>query len=676
VCVPIGGGVRAARRREARGASGSDRAGGGERSERRVSIRWKILIVVFAMTALFATTAHVVQRAVVMPSFEQLERDEAMKDLRRAEDAVHRDVEMLTTFCRDWGAWDELYNFMSDRNDKFAKENLITETFANNRLNLLCLVSPDGKLVWGQARDSKGREIMDAPKLLEQLSHADHPLVRHDGVDSQVAGLLMTEKGPMLVASRPSLTGQNQGPVHGAVIMGRLLDEASVAELVARVRVPLDFWSIPDGQVPPEETANLGVLENSPYVVHTGNDEQYLHVHSTLKDIYGKPALLVRAKVRRSITLRGDLATRIATAMNMVSGVVVMLVIWYTLRRMVIKPLVTVTRHMQGIGDKDLKSRLGLKRRDEIGVLAGEFDRLTQRLDESRTKTLETAHRAGMAEIATGVLHNVGNAINTVNVNAELLAEAVKTSKVPGLEKAAALLKEQQPRLAEFAATDPRFPKLVDYLISLSGTLAQQQASMMEQIETLQGKVHHIRDIVSTQQAYAGAPEFRKEEDLLNLLEDALRINADLLDRQHVTVERMFSIVPQLPVNRVKLMQILTNLVKNAAEAIRETGRGSGRLVVMAAPASDGGAIVRITDDGVGIKPEHLKKSFSHGFTTKHDGHGFGLHYCANALTEMGGRITVESDGEGKGATFTVTLPAPDGDVEGEQTNDERAAAA
>jgi two-component system NtrC family sensor kinase len=261
-----------------------------------------------------------------------------------------------------------------------------------------------------------------------------------------------------------------------------------------------------------------------------------------------------------------------------------------------------------------------------------------------------------MAEIATEVLHNVGNAINSVNVTAELIGEKVRQSRVDGLAKAVTLLRENQPNLATFMQSDPRGPKLIDYLVKLSDAASQERQQLMSDVQNLSREMGHIREIIDTQQAYAGGPSFRQEEDLAAVIDDVLRMQAGILSSAKVKVQREYGPLPGVPMSKVKLMQVLMNLVKNAAESIAQLGAPDRRIVIRA--RSEGDFLkLEVIDNGAGIEPETLKRLFNHGFTTKAKGHGFGLHYCANAIAEMGGKIEARSDGPGKGAAFIIRLP-------------------
>jgi len=212
--------------------------------------------------------------------------------------------------------------------------------------------------------------------------------------------------------------------------------------------------------------------------------------------------------------------------------------------------------------------------------------------------------------------------------------------------------------LGAFVSSDPQGKNLAAYLRQLHERLLEEQKTVLAEVEALRGNIDHIKDIVAVQQNYATFAGVTEVVELSDLVEDALRMNASSLHRHDVQVVREFEAIPRVSVDKHKLLQILVNLVRNAKQACDESGCAEKRLTFR---VTNGQQHVRVavSDNGVGISPENLTRIFAHGFTTKKGGHGFGLHSSALAAKEMGGSLRVQSDGLGRGATFTVELPLP-----------------
>ncbi len=282
-------------------------------------------------------------------------------------------------------------------------------------------------------------------------------------------------------------------------------------------------------------------------------------------------------------------------------------------------------------------------------------------LEQAHRELMELSRGAGMAEVATGVLHNVGNVLNSVSVSATVLGERLRRSRIGSLRAAAALLREQNGHLAEFLTTDPRGRMLPDYIAKVAEQLEGEQAGLLEEASSVAENIEHIKSVVAMQQRYAKGSGLIENLDPAELVQDALRLNGASLERHEIELETEFlEGTPLVCADRHQVLQILINLVRNAKHAL-ESRPAERRLTVRVAPAQADRVTVTVRDNGVGILPENLNRIFNHGFTTKADGHGFGLHSGANAAREMGGRLSAQSEGPGRGATFTLELPAAQG---------------
>jgi signal transduction histidine kinase len=279
-------------------------------------------------------------------------------------------------------------------------------------------------------------------------------------------------------------------------------------------------------------------------------------------------------------------------------------------------------------------------------------------LDKLNRQLMDTSRQAGMAEVATGVLHNVGNVLNSVSVAATVVSERLRRSKLANLCRAATVLREQNGRLAEFLTTDPKGKLIPEYIATVANQLAGEQDKMIAKMDSVGEHIEHIKEIVAMQQSYARVSGVYEDLPAAGLVEDALRMNMAAFDRHGIELVREFAEnIPQVRVDRHKVLQILINLLRNAKYAMDAHSGHAKRLIVRVGMASPDRVKITVADSGIGIVPEHLTRIFNHGFTTKKDGHGFGLHSGANAAKEMGGTLTANSDGPGQGAEFTLELP-------------------
>jgi len=289
-----------------------------------------------------------------------------------------------------------------------------------------------------------------------------------------------------------------------------------------------------------------------------------------------------------------------------------------------------------------------------------ERKRAQAELDRMHRQLLETSRQAGMAEVATSVLHNVGNVLNSVNISASLVKQHITQSKASTLPKLSALLQEHAGDLGHYLTHDPQGRKIPGYLAILATHLDEERQAASAEIDQLRKNIEHIKDIVAMQQTYAKVSGVAEEIALAELVEDALHMNNGTFERHEIALAREYRARPVVMTERHKILQILVNLIRNAKHACDDSPRTDKRIVVRL--TQDGERIrIAIIDNGVGIPPENLTRIFSHGFTTRKDGHGFGLHASALAARELGGSLIVHSDGDGQGAAFTLELPLASG---------------
>jgi len=296
------------------------------------------------------------------------------------------------------------------------------------------------------------------------------------------------------------------------------------------------------------------------------------------------------------------------------------------------------------------------ERTRELQTEVIEHKRAQEELERVHRQLMDASRQAGMAEIATNVLHNVGNVLNSVNVSALLVADLVKKSKAMSLARVVTLMREHEADLNTFITADPRGKHLLTHLDNLAEHLQAEQATMITELGGLRKNIEHIKDIVAMQQNYAKVAGVKEIIAAVDLVEDSLRMNAGALTRHGVEVERDYRDNPRVNVDKHKVLQILVNLVRNAKYACDEA-QSSEKRIVLRVQCLDHRVQLSVIDNGVGIAADNMTRIFNHGFTTRASGHGFGLHSGALAARELGGTLTVHSDGVGHGATFTLDLP-------------------
>ena len=349
------------------------------------------------------------------------------------------------------------------------------------------------------------------------------------------------------------------------------------------------------------------------------------------------------------------------------------------LARFVTAPLQKLADTVRTIAaNNDYSVRAKKSADDEVGAFTESFNEMLERIqnrDEAlrheiaeraraegelqalHAQLLDASRQAGMAEVATGVLHNVGNVLNSVNVSATLVAEKLSIQRLNNLQRTAEMLHARNGDMGEFLTSDTKGRLIPDYLNDLSRHLISERQEALAELELLTRNIEHIKEIVSMQQTYARVAGLIEPVRPESLMEDALRMTKGSLQRHRIKVMRDYEECSWVSVERHKVLQILVNLIRNAKQALDEAAPETKILKIQIKETAEGSVCMVIEDNGTGIPEENLTRIFSHGFTTRKGGHGFGLHSAALAAQQMHGNLTAMSKGIGCGSTFTLELP-------------------
>ena len=281
----------------------------------------------------------------------------------------------------------------------------------------------------------------------------------------------------------------------------------------------------------------------------------------------------------------------------------------------------------------------------------------THKLKEAQKNLIEVAHNAGRAEVIIGLMHNIGNVLNTINVSVQLGLYQLDHSKSGRLKAFTTALHNNRNRLIDYLSEEGRIDKTIEYLEALEKALLNEQQELRNELKTINEHVHLARESISAQRQYARAASIHEELDVEELIAAILLSESVALETNSIQVTEDYAYHPKVWSARTRLSHVLMNLIHNSIEALMCNAPGNRSLRVGTYQWEDEGIRIEIEDNGEGIAKKDLQSIFNYGFTTKPDNHGFGLHSCANALSELGGRIEAQSDGPGTGATLIVYLP-------------------
>ncbi len=615
-----------------------------------VSVRSKILFLLAAVATATAFSGWLVQRQILLPEFAEAERGEAREDLARVTEALRRDGEDILGTAQDYACWDDTYAYMEDGNKAYEAENFTSGLYSNSSLDVVAYIQSDGALRWGSRADRSTGERIDDDRLVEAIRAA--PSLRSVPAPG-ISGLLATDLGPLLIGAYRVLPRDRTGAPRGAIVMGRLLDGQAVAEVAARTRVRFRalLTSSPD----------LPVLPGTPLATRPPGDAVFdprdpdtLHAYATLADLSGEPNVLLDTELSREITSRGRSAMRAATLSSFALGLSLLGATWFGLRLTVVQPMALLTRHALRVGKQgDLAPPLRLESSDEIGTLAEEFDTMVQRLADSRREMLDVARRAGQADYAVEMLHNLGNVLTGVTVASAHLAGQTSTPVTQRLAELADLLDRHQDDLPMFFAENG--DRVRSYLRALIDESVAERKELAEDTERLLTGVDHIRDLLTAREADGPGARPLEVVTVQALITDAVRLHAASFERYQVQMGTLVEAEGRYRVDRSAVLQILGNLLQNALAATR--GRPDARVDVNATTSGGGNLRIQVVDNGMGIEPGRITTIFAPGNSTRPGSLGIGLHSAANMAARLGGALTGSSPGPGQGATFTLDIP-------------------
>lgn len=626
-----------------------------------MQLRLKITLLLVGVIAVSVVTNYAIQRVAVAPSFRALEHEDAVEDWQRCQNAIARDQEALSALCFDWASWDDAYAFVQDKNPAFFEANLKNPGwFTDQKIDVLYFCRPDGTVYWRHVADLDSGEPAALAWMPGDRLPPGHPLLAVTASkESKVDGMVRTELGFMMVSARPVLTSKNEGPLAGVLIFGRRVKDETVAALREQTGVMFNVRDPSGPDLTARDRAAVAdvIRKNGP--VEELLDSRHLTVRGVIEGLNGEPVMLVQTAGERHISQQGLGALSFATWSLVASGFLTLITLLVALRWLVIGPLGALTRHATHVGESGhMRERVDLKRSDELGTLARAFDRMLEQLDEFRANSVLMSRQAGMAEVAAGVLHNVGNAMTNVGVLADTLGSKLANSKASSLTRVSTLLNEHQSDLPAFFSEGSPGRQLPEYIAQLAEHLNGEMADVQRDLTGLREGLQHVKLIVASHQKLATSSNFSEVADLRDVVSRSRELIDASYARHGISLDVEASSPAPASCDVSKMSQVLVNLLTNAKEALASAHTPDPHVSVRVGDTGAGRVFIEISDNGPGIKPEHIDRLFSSGFSTKPEGHGIGLHYCWLAAREMNGTLNLVRNEQNRGATFRIELPA------------------
>ncbi|MCH7822349.1 MAG: HAMP domain-containing protein [Proteobacteria bacterium] len=601
----------------------------------------------------FAVISYIALTRVIAPAFDELEMSAARTDLVRAQRAIDSDIETLQVITADWSPWDDIHKYAQGQYPEFIATNITPPTLANLELDLVAIYALDSDLKFGLLLIDGQQRSVDELGILGADDFGSLSLTEHQSIDDTIVGIVNTRFGPMLICSNPILHSDDTGPIAGTIVMAQFLSESRLVRLRERTEVYMDW-------IPIEESDRLSDFDQSSLArgdVLVDSNESRILSSTMLFDIFGAPILVLSAETPRDISALGRQTVTGAMLLLLIGGVLATIVMWLLLRRIILSPIESLAGHIDEIrASGDLSRKLELDSDDEIGALAAQFDNLTSEVHEARQALLEQSFKAGKADTAAEVLHNIRNAMTPMVNGIERVSRAFRVAD--GLR-----IGEATQQLVDTECPPERKAKLIEYIDASFERIKNVGIEATEDMKIVMSQSRQVEGILSDQEQFANVAPVDEDIVVDEVVEEAAHV-IPKKSKSKIDIDMGKELIRyRVRAHRVGLLQVLGNLILNACESIQRGNASDGRISLSASEAViEDRPMVRLTirDNGCGFSEDVSKRIFQRGYTSKIEGSatGLGLHWCANAVAGMGGRIFAESQGTGKGAEFHVLLPA------------------
>lgn len=619
-----------------------------------MKIRGKVLCAIaFALLAT-ALANFFVLKTLVFPTFLELEQQAAARDLQRINEAITSELEDLDKTLWDYSSWDDSYHYAEGSDTSYPSDNLGVEALEKLRLDAVEIYGPKKNELLTIVYDRASGLTRHADWRLAALAGSDL-FDKLADEDSNIGGILAPPGLPVLFAARPIVRTNGNGPPVGTFVFGRFVD----ADLVKRIKdnIKVDFEVVPvDGLPSPQAEVYRRLAQSDADALHTDRtpDDQLI-AYSLIRDFHNRPILLVTAKVRRDLSRIGEQVLIASVGGVALTAVLVMAVLAILLQWLLVGPLVTLTRHVVNIQAEGAPTqRIAVSRRDEIGILSREFDHMLARLAEARDRLLDHSYQSGVAHMASGVLHNLRNQLMPVNTRVERLREQVIGQPNKNIEAAFAELTDSQ-------TSSERRAKISAYLRLAFENMFASRSEAGAQLALVLQDLLRVEDVLGDLDRFSRVRSTIQPVSVADCVQEAIAMLPSFPDVEiEIEVDPLVHKQPPVASARFILKHVLQNLFVNAVEAVIAAHKTTAKIRVLSSPQVVEGVQyvdLQVRDNGIGIPADHLASIFVRGFSTKKQGRrGAGLHWCANSISALSGKIYAESPGDNHGSTFHLLL--------------------
>lgn len=559
-----------------------------------MNLRRKTFLIMTVTPIIMILVMYVGAQFILMDNYAALEKQRAELNVKRGLSALSNVLSELDSIVGDWAAWDGTYTFIQGANDDYIESNLVDDTFVNLRLSIMLFMNSEGDVVYGQSFNLTAmNETPVSQELLNSLSANDF-LWNHSDTERSIAGIVPLQEAPLLIASHPILTSQNEGPIRGTLIMGRYLDSEEIEKLAETVYLPLIVtpFEESEAQIDFQALHSSSFLEDVPIFTRPLNAD-VMGGYALVEDVYGNISFTLRVDTPQDFYKQGLISVTFFILALSASGIILGTITVLLVERGILSRIESLAIGVKNMGkSKNLSERLSWSSKDELSLLAGTIDGMM----EERVNAI--------GELAGMIGHDLRNPLT-------------------GISSAAYYLKRKY------------------------GSLMDEKGCAM--IEVIEKDVNYSNKIISDLLEYSRPIQLDLQETSPKSAVAEAVSHVDF--PKNIQLVDLAKSTPAIKIDVDKMKRVFINLIKNAIDAMPKGGK-----LTITSEKVNGAVKFSFADTGTGISEENLKNLFGPLFTTKAKGMGLGLAICKRIVKAHGGRIVVESVVD-KGTTFTITVP-------------------
>jgi sensor domain CHASE-containing protein len=660
----------------------------------------KVLLTLSIIWGVFLGVSYLTAEHFLLNSFLRLENVQINTNIVRVKKALDQIIYALSTFTVDWSHWNDAYDYIEGKNPQFVPNNMDIIAFANSNINLMMYLNKKGDILFGLGVDLEHKKQVAFPAGLDKYIYPGSILEHEVDFTHSKKGLISLPSGMMLIAASGTSYTDLSKPINGTFIAGRFFSSKLLQKLSDATSLTLTLYFPKDIE---SDKKIKEIYEDALHNINHNNIllyKKYAKSYTVLFDIYNQPIGMIGITIPRDIYSIGVAAIHFYLGIFFISGILLAGILWFLLRSLVLNRLEYLNQKIKEINSKkDYTKHIEIKENDEISSVSKQFNNLMDTINESHEelqkqvkkitlseKKLEStnqklmseinerrqieqknevlhkklilaARQAGMADIASGVLHNVGNILNNVTTSVGVAKELADSSGAKKLNDLNQLLEQHKNDMTDFLTKDQNGTKILDYFNLLAKSIVENNKMMTEEIYDLDQYIGHIKDVIVMQQSLTSIIGMTEQLKLSDVIEDALTLNKSINENKNIKIICDFQFKENVMLDRVKLLHVMVNLIKNAIESLMESARADKRIIIRVLQKDENYFTIEVIDNGLGILATHLNSIFNYGFTTKKSGNGIGLHTSASFIQEMGGHMYAKSEGLNQGASFIVELP-------------------